>query len=315
MVLIGNGFLHQPIKINILNFMIRFTLLFICNGLCSWTYGQLPNTHIYSCKIKDIYEQQWTVNNIQFLSSDNIDGYNNQPYFINEDELYIVQRTPSSTNTDVYHINLKTKVKQQITRTEGSEYSPRLHPENKEIITAVYVPETDSTQQHLIGINASSGMHDAVYLDHQGKVGYYRHVSKNKWLCFLVAEPHILAICEEGTNAKNIFASDIGRTLEVVDIENILFVHKILADNWQLKSYNLLESKAKVLCKMPLNAEDFIRLNTGEIICSSGSKILKYDDNINGWKVLCDFASYGIHNINRLTIQNNTLVFVDVIKK
>lgn len=294
--------------------LYRFLLLVVLLDLFgNHLNAQLPKTHIYACKIKNLYTEKWSLDQVQFISNDNLNGYNNQPFLVNGDEFYYVQRKPDDTNTDIYYCNLNLLTKSRITNSPGSEYSPRIYPNNKEIISAVYVPEFDSTIQNLIGIDKLTGIHSKVFLDKQGKVGYYRHLSEKKWLCFLVDDPHILTICEEESDTRNVFASSIGRTLEVIDSNRVLFVHKILDDNWLLKEYHISEGKAKVIAKMPQKIEDFVLLPNGDFLCAEGPKILKWDEDQQIWKPMIDFSEYNISNINRMSIKNNTLVFVNVL--
>lgn len=297
--------------------MLHFRIYFSFILIFSLTFGanaQLPKTHLYGCKIDNINSDKWQLDKIQFLSSDNRDGYNNQPFLIDPETILFVQRKITESNTDIYSCNLQTKEKHRVTFSKGSEYSPRIYPLKNKVISAVYVPEFDSTIQSLIGIDFETGDHVINFLDHHGKIGYYRHLNAKQWVTFIVDEPHILAVCDEDTDTRNVFASNIGRTMEVIDVNKVLFVHKILEDNWILKEYNVKEGKAKIIAKMPTKTEDFFRLSNGEIICGNGSKILKWEDTKQIWKEILDFSEYQITNINRIAVKQNTLVFVNVVQ-
>jgi hypothetical protein len=276
--------------------------------------AQLPNTQLYAGTISNLNSDKWKLDNIQFLSNDNSDGYNNQPFLVDPVTVLFVQRKITESNTDIYSCNLNTKEKSRITHSKGSEYSPRIYPLQNNVISAVYVPEFDSTIQSLVGIDSETGDQSNKFLDHHGKIGYYRHLNQKQWVTFIVDEPHILAVCDEASDTRNVFASNIGRTMEVIDVNKVLFVHKILDDNWILKEYNVKEGKAKIIAKMPFKTEDFFRLSNGEIICGSGSKILKWDDVNTNWKEMLDFSEYQINNINRIAMNQNTLVFVNVVQ-
>ena len=56
-----------------------------------------------------------------------------------------------------------------------------------------------------------------------------------------------------------------------------------------------------------------VHLPNGDFLCAEGPKILKWDEDQQIWKPMIDFSDYNISNINRMSIKNNTLVFVNVL--
>ncbi len=281
-------------------------------------FAQLPNSVIYSAEIENPFDTVWRVSKIQFLSAQNAKGYNNQPYFISEKEILISSNKGDPSQTDIYYYDLKNKVEKQITHTTGHEYSPRVSPLYPGDLTVVFVPKDESNKQHLIRFSQEQA--DAIeapvnLLDERtGKIGYYRHLHDKKWVCFLVDSPNVMAICEEGKVAKKIFAAEIGRSFEVVNKNEIVFVHKILTDKWLLKKYNVNTGKAEIIIQMPNGIEDFALLPNGAVICATDSKILLARQGKTNWNEVINFSSLGIKNINRISFLGKTMVFVSMLK-
>ncbi|NOT36411.1 MAG: hypothetical protein HOP11_03425 [Saprospiraceae bacterium] len=269
----------------------------------------LPTTNLYSLVLQS--DKNFVIENVEFLNSFNFKSYNNQPYFINDDEIVCTIKTNTSSSTDIYRLNLKDKTYTNLISNSGNDYSPRLHPEIKNGITCVHVPENDTTQ-YLVVYNEHPYENYTTLLQNPGQVGYYRFYKEKIWVCFLVDQPYnLLAII--GPDSKKIFASEIGRTFEVVN-EQIYFVHKILKDEWILKSYDVESEKMNRIANMPAGSEDFVILDNGDILCSAGGTILKLNKSRDVWELVFDLSGFGLNHIGRFSIRTNRLVLVNEIK-
>lgn len=277
------------------------------SSLCSQA---LPKTNIYSLLLDK--SANWKIQKIEFLNSFNFNSYNNQPYFINDDEIFCTVKTENGSSTDIYRLDLNEKNLLNIISNVGNDYSARWHPGNDGSITSVHVPEND-TIQYLVRHEPNEYSSYEVLLENPGQVGYYRYYGDKSWVCFLVDQPNnLLAII--GPDSKKIFASSIGRTFEIGSKKEIYFVHKILQEQWMLKTYDPVNEKMNSLIQMPVGAEDFVLSENGEIYCSSGSKILKRNSINNNWESVLDLSEFGIHKIGRFAMRKNRLVLVNEIK-
>ncbi|MEO6191041.1 MAG: hypothetical protein ABIO44_12455 [Saprospiraceae bacterium] len=274
----------------------------------------LPKTNLYAIYLEDASSSDWHVNRIEFLNSFNLSSYNNQPFFINDDEVLCSVQTKTSDNTDIYKLNLSKQTYINLIQNIGKDYSPRINPKISFDITCVHIDPKDTIQK-LVAFNSQNGSFKKVILDKVGQIGYYRLIDNDLWACFLVDSPNnLMAICNSKTKEKKIFASNIGRTFEAISNNEILFVHKILEDQWILKSYNIETQKMITLSNMPLHSEDFLIDAKGRIICTNDSKIMYYNNNNAHWEVLLNLQSLGISHLGRLALKNNILILVDEVK-
>ena len=109
--------------------MTKLTLTLALLTISTMVIAQLPNTNIYVFSMQR-EGQQFYFNQPKYLTKFNSKGYNNQPYFANNNELYMTaQLATDTTQTDIYALNLLTKTRTRLTATPESEYSPMLTPD------------------------------------------------------------------------------------------------------------------------------------------------------------------------------------------
>lgn len=289
----------------------KHKLIFGILTLGNSMFGQLPGSVLYLLDIKNSMDSNWVITKINYLSALNSAGYNNQPYFIDNNTILATIKKPENKNTEIYKFDLLHKTATNLTNSASSEYSPRVYPENQKEITCVKVPENDTTIQDLVLLNSENGKQLKFISHDQSKIGYYRYIKNKTWVCYLVQEPHVLSIYSEQHQTRKIFASSIGRCFEVVNLNEIYFVHKITEDHWVLKSYNIDSEKSKTIAKMPHGVEDFVIDENQQIICAQKSSILRLND-AGSWRILIDLKSFNINNIGRLAMIGNRLVLVNL---
>ncbi|MBK6698773.1 MAG: hypothetical protein IPG55_02490 [Saprospiraceae bacterium] len=272
--------------------------------------SQVPITQMYSAYIENPKDTVWEIRNINYLTAFNPKNYNSQPFQLSESTFLASIRTGKSDKNQIYEFHLNDSTYNKLIENKGYNYSPRIHPKNNNQITCVHVPESDSTIQQLIAYNKITGKEEKKILQQQGKIGYYRYWKDSKWICFIVDDINVLAICDENSTSRKVFASNIGRAFELLNQDELLFVHKILDDTWLLKKYNITQEKLTMIALMPKGVEDFYLMNSGQIICAQNSKLLMLSPTDKRWIEIADLKSLGIQNINRLTINNHQLIFV-----
>ena len=117
-------------------------------ALATPSVSQLPRTSIY-CFDMDKTGSQIDFKNARYLTAFNPTGYNNQPQWINNNELFIAVQTPYDTNqTEIYSLSLLNNVLTQVTATRESEYSPTLMPDRRNI-SCIRVDATQYGTQRL----------------------------------------------------------------------------------------------------------------------------------------------------------------------
>lgn len=276
------------------------------------TYAQLPNTQVYSFDIKPLTDNFFEFSKPKYLSAFNATGYNNQPQFINDRELYITVRMPGSSQTDIYGLNLQHKKKYKVTDTPDGEYSAAPTPLGNSFSCVREENDGNSTQRLWQFPMDRSNSGKRVFEKITG-VGYYQWLSRYEVAMFIVGEPHYLVIGDTRTEDVKKAASNIGRGMQQLPDGNLAYIQKESAKTWFLKTLDPSSLRSSIIIEMPDGSEDFIVMSDGTILTGSGSKLYKYNPKLDKlWIEIGDLSHYGIKNITRMAFNGGRkLVLVD----
>ena len=290
--------------------MVRIFIVLQCLIGLQTVKAQLPATDIYITTLIKM-NNKLTTGKIQYLSSFNPDGYNNQAQFFNNGWIYITSDYRDSAFTDIIALNIDKKEFFKVTDTQGiSEFSPTPIPNSNEFCTVRI--ERDGKDQSLWEYPLSR--------EHAGKrlfpalknIGYFCWLNPTNVAMFLVGDPHQLVIGNTSTEKIQTIATNPGRCLKTDHKSKLYFVEKILSDIWLLKSYNPTENTTQAIIKMPTGKEDFTLLPDGTFISALAGKILAFHpDKDSGWQMIADLSDADINNIQRPVYHNGQLLFIN----
>ncbi len=293
-----------------LQMLIRILVfIFVC-AILSPAKAQLPVCNMYHFTMTKTSDNL-KLSDAKFLTVFNDSGYNNQPYFFSDDELYFTTNYYEDDQTEIAKFDFFEEVMTRITYTQESEYSPIRVPGENEF-SCVRVEMDGETQT--LSIYPEDGIgYPKRYMNNTSNIGYHCWIDENTLGLFLVEDPyHNLAITDVKSERRKIIIDKIGRTLKVSKTKNLLFVHKLTEDNWYIKSYDNDNSRSTLLAKTLPGREDFELLNDGSLLMGSGSILYRFiPGSSTEWVAVLDLASYGISNISRLIVRKNRMVIVD----
>ena len=105
----------------------------------------LPITNVFLFNYRQINDSSMVFYRPQMLTGFNQSGYNNQPAFFSNDEIYLSAQSSESSQTDIYKLNPVSKKKYRVTNTSTPEYSPTPMPDGKHF--SVIRVESDGRQR------------------------------------------------------------------------------------------------------------------------------------------------------------------------
>ena len=293
---------------------MRIQLVIVLILSSSFVMAQLPNTDLYLMTFRN-NGTSIKIQEPEYISGFNPEGYNNQPAFSGPNELIITSNHYNKDFTDFMRLDLWEDVYYRVTATEGiSEYSPtpRAIPG---YFSAVRVEEDQKTQSLWLYPNNHKNGGQRVLTD-LGTVGYHHWLSEREVALFTVGETMDLVIGDIATGETQKILENIGRCFRQDDEGRLLFIHKIRPESWYIKSYDPETKKIVPITQTLTGSEDFELLGDRSILMAQGSKIYStHIDNATSWKLVTDLSEYGIMNINRLTHYRNKLVVVDTPEK
>lgn len=243
-----------------------------------------------------------TVAKPRLLTGFNLKGYNNQPQFFSNSELYLtVQMPQDTTQTDIYALDLVARTQTRVTATPGlPEYSPMPMPGGKRF-SAVRVEADGRQRLWSFPLNRSdNGLPE--FPDVYG-VGYHAWMSDTLAALFIVGEPHTLVVANKRSGKPIRIAMNPGRCLVAMSPTQLAYVQKATEQTWYLKIYDHARKSSDILVKTIDGSEDFVLLKDGTFLAGSGAKLYKYQPGVDKeWKMVADLAVYGVEKITRMAV-------------
>jgi Tol biopolymer transport system component len=261
----------------------------------------LPNCNIYLFETS-MRDSLLTLSNPEFLTNFNKDGYNNQPYFINNTELLLASAGPNDRQTDIYLLDLKAKSKLRMTNTAESEFSPKPGPDNLFFTVVRVEMDADRTQrlwQYPLD-RKDSGKSVLKYL--RG-VGYYQWLDRFKVALFNVTSANLnyLSLADTRDGAIQNLSPSVGRCFQTSPNGRLVYVHKITDGNWVIKALDKNTLEVTEIVKTISGAEDFVIMKDGAILMGKGSRLYRFHPlKSENWQEVAELKRIGINNITRL---------------
>lgn len=281
-----------------------------CAHLCT-AQIDLPRTQLFLFQMEKV-DTNWFFRNAQFLSGFNPNGYNNQPWFINNDELLLTVAKAGENQTDIYHLDLRRKQILRLTRTAESEYSPKPTPDQL-YFTVVRVEVDGERTQRLWRYPMDRKDGGQPLLRYLRNIGYYHWIDTYRLALFNIAEVNYLSLADLRDEQITELAPAIGRCFGTSPAGRLVFVHKITDNNWVLKALDPDTKAVETITQTLPGSEDFAIMADGTIVMGNGSRLFMYHPRLDKtWREVADFKALGITHITRLAIsRDNKLVLVN----
>lgn len=278
----------------------------------SLALGQLMQSQVYLFDLVQEEEDSdvW-LSKPRLLTAFNPDGYNNQPSFFNNNDLYLTVQTPEdTTQTDIYLLNLDKGTKTRVTRTAESEYSPTLMPDYY-YFSAVRIEADENGTQRLWQFPVDRMDKGRPVFPNIRNIGYHTWISRYFVALYIVGSPNLLIMADTRDGSWKRVTTDVGRSMHKLPNNNLAFLKKESEQRWTINELNVLDNTFKPLAPALLGAEDFAVLPNGSLLAGQGSKLYHFRKGAQEWVEIADLRNYGIRNITRLAISaDNKLALV-----
>jgi hypothetical protein len=266
--------------------------------------AQLPNTQVYAFDLgRD--GAGFSFLRCKMLTAFNPYGYNNQPQWITNNDLYLAVQFPNDTNqTDIWSLSLLNNVITRVTATPESEYSPTLMPDRRSI-SCVRVDAGGSTTQRLWSYPIDRSSTGADVLSLHPSVGYHTWLSDKKLALFMVdGTNNYLKLVNSDDQSSIQLTFGIGRSLARMKDGKLAFVHKETPQKWVIKTMDPVSYKSTPIAETVQGSEDFALLSDGTFLMGFGPKIFAMypADPKKEWIEVADLSKFGLTNIKRLAV-------------
>ena len=270
------------------------------------SFGQidLPPTQVYLLQMEKA-DSTFIFTKPQLLTSFNPGGYNNQPFFLTNQELLLTVGKEAEHQTDIYLLNLQRKSLLRLTKTPESEYSPKVTPDK--LYFSVVRVETDAERTQRLW---------KYPLDRKDKgrpvfrflrgIGYYHWLDAFRVALFNVAEVNFLSLGDLRDESTKHLAPNVGRCFATSPGGRLVFVHKITENNWVIKAMNPETLEVQVITPTIPGSEDFAIMPDGALLMGKGSRLFRFHPKEPGsWKEVAELKAIGITHITRLAASSD----------
>ncbi|MDX1470701.1 MAG: steroid delta-isomerase, partial [Flavobacteriaceae bacterium] len=258
-----------------------------------------PDTEVFLFEIKN-EDGKVVLANGKNISKN--EGYDNQPYFL--DNEYVLFSSNRNGQTDIARYYIKYDSKSWLNFTPGSEYSPIKIP-NENAVSSINL-ETDGTQK-LFKYSLSTGQGSVLVDDIV--IGYQLWHDQNT-LISAVLENEGLSLyrTDMATGVDTRLAEKIGRSLNHIPSSNLISYISKATDKWEIRSMDITNGNSKLITNTLEGSEDMVWYRDA-ILMGKGSKLYIFQNNL--WKEWADLTQRGITNITRLAInKDNDLIAI-----
>lgn len=286
--------------------MLKYYLFFGIGllGYCMAT-AQVPNTDIFWCDIALRAKGKLSVGKPHNVTQR--EGYDNQPYFINDNEMLYVAMDSILPQSDIWWYGNNHK-KHAITATDStSEFSPMVSADGKKV-SAVLIEKDGNTQRiwqydlHNRNTEKNAQLWQATI----AHIGYYCPISPDTMAIYVLGDSPTLQIISASDTIGHIVAGEIGRCLQhIPHSHQISFTQKTRQGKRLIKSLNLQTLDVISICPAISDSEDYVWLPNGCLMMGDGAaKLYLYNPKQPNkqWQLVANLLPEGIKKISRLAV-------------
>ena len=301
-------------------------VLGICILAIQIANAQIEPSNIYLFDLRQTSDTTYDFLNPRYVTAFNPRGYNNQPAFLNETELYLSVQYPESNQTDLYVLDMRTNTKYQVTETPEGEFSPQLMPTRYQFSAVRQEIAGRDTLQRLWEFPVDRLSDGKPIFKYLNNIGYYHWLNSTKVAVFLVGSPNKLAIADTRTDEVEDIAENAGRCFKKLRNGNLAYVQKSDFDNWYIMERKLTtarvrgrsssfntnqEIEQRIIETLP-GSEDFEILPDGSYIMALGSKLFRFNPRRGDqdWREIGDLRYFGLRNITRMSLSRGNQIAI-----
>jgi len=242
--------------------------------------------------------------------SDN-EGYDNQPSFVNDNEILFSSNRNGQTDIVSYRANYNTKT--WLNFTEGGEYTPLKIP-NQRAVSAVRLDKDGKQRLYSYSLRNS----ESTELIEDLVVAYYTWYNEDIVVSAAIEDNNLnlfTSNLKEGWNRK--YDTNVGRSFQKIPNSQLVsFISKKEESNWQIKSLDPYTGATRTIANTLPQVEDICWLINGAILTGKDNFLYKLDPRTDReWKQIIDLSSLGIKKITRIasnSISSKLLIAAEI---
>jgi Tol biopolymer transport system component len=252
-----------------------------------------PNTEVYLFDVVN-NKGKITLSIPENISSN--EGYDNQPSFSTDGKSIFYARTVDG-QTDIARYFVKSGKTKIITSTkQGSEYSPTMMPNGKEVSSI----RLDTTGLQLLYAYDFKGIERVLVKDLV--IGYHTWINDTDIVTFVLGEPATMQIMNTSSGEATIIGENIGRSLHKIPNGEVFSYVDKSTDRWQIVSMHPKSKEKQVLIPVIFESEDYAWLSSSQIITGHNGMLYTWNIGNEKWNEVFDLSIFGLNEITRIAV-------------
>ncbi|MGA1545288.1 MAG: hypothetical protein ACO388_10775 [Saprospiraceae bacterium] len=268
--------------------------------------GQIPSSSVYLLQPSGVSSTSIEYEQPKYLTNYNPKGYNNHPFFIDDDRLIISSKLPDQAEPDLYELNTAAETLKKLTQTVSGEYSVALLPPANKL---TFIRQENFEDETLIRVwefpNDNFGPGKPLF-PHLTNTGYHCWLNSDQVVLFIVEDQNRLVLTDrEGLNFTTITEYP-GRCFKILPNGRLIYFSDIPGEGPMLKIFNPNTNSRSSLIKPIGEVQDFEVVDEA-IIMAKGKKIFISNWNLEApeWKEFSNLEWIPGNQITRMAISNN----------
>lgn len=283
----------------------RIFLCLLAASLGLGALAQLPRTNIYLFDVKQGDDGKLSFSSPRYLTDFNRNGYNGDPSFFSNTELYISVQKPGETQADLFRLDLEKRSKQRVTETPESEFAPERMPDYYSFSAIREEKQGRDNTMRLWQFPINQLVDGKPVFKYLTGIKSYFWLNSQEIVVYKDEEPSTLSIVNTVNDEITTIATNVGECFTRLSNGNLAFVQKSRYEDWKIMEKNLYKRRdePRTIIETLPGAEHFAILPNGTMIMGKGSKLYKYNRILDDkWKEAADLRFYEIRNIYNLEV-------------
>lgn len=287
--------MRQPVLFKLIGIFLTFNLA-----------GQIPPSSIYLVQPSRVNSLTLTDDHPKYLTNFNPNGYNNHPFFVDNDRLIISSKMPNQAEPDLFELNTAAQTLKKLTQTTSGEYSMSRLPESGDL---TFIRQENFESETLIrvwGFPNDNLESSQPLFPHLINTGYHCWLNANQIVLFIVEGSNRLVLTDrEGLNFTTITEYP-GRCFKLLPNGNLIYLSDFPDEGPMLKIFNPNTSSSFYLAQPIGEVQDFEVANEN-IIMAKGKRIFKLDwtQDSPEWTEFSNLEVIPGRQITRMALSNN----------
>lgn len=239
-------------------------------------------------------------------------GYDNQPFFLPDGEHLLYTSAQHGGYADKHQMDallydLANGRTINLTRSQASEYSPTLMP-NDSHISVIRVDKQG--KQKLWAYPLASGQPYELLKDIE-PVGYQAWINPNEILLFVLGEPMRLERADISSGKSVVLDTQIGASLyRIPHTSSMSYSRSQSPENknpiWQLMQYNPSKNSKQVLTNLPKGAYYYAWTPDGKALAAQKSQLKQWDRTQpkQQWQTFADVSQACPKGVSRMAVNS-----------